>query len=312
MAAYDDLLTNEHAPEMPVPSAEFNSIVNLLSQQLTGALRGVGEGCLTTDSWVVTAGDGLDVDVSAGAGITDLSDGYAYMETSGSSNVADLDPNSTLYLYAQGITREEVGEPDSREDASFEFLVRTTGGSVAGALLLAKITTSGAGVTEVVDEREYITAVQALASVTGTSEDLAAVEAAIGSDYFGETPPAASLDARVDDMEAAGTIGNYWGALGKAAGDPTTVDQTIDGDVAAHVATYHQDEDMTFFMVPQAWDVDAVNQARAALMVTRRLDPDHPENHIDAVVIVWGVYGDGSGETPDFVDRVNSTWLPAA
>lgn len=128
-----------------------------------------------------------------------------------------------------------------------------------------------------------------------------------------------ALDGRVTDIESGAVGGSgpaYWGALGKASSDATTITQAIEAGIDAHEADKHSgevdtgdDNGTTVIIMPQ--DVDAVNQARHLLKYTRTVDPDGAADQVDAVTIVWGVWGDGTGGSPDFVDRVNSTWLPA-
>ena len=103
----------------------------------------------------------------------------------------------------------------------------------------------------------------------------------------------------------------------KAAGDGTLIEQEAEtiaeAEVADHVAEYHTGGTggETGTPVAEPWDVDAVNQAKALLTATRMAVPDLPETQVDAVTIVWDVYGEGSGDDGlNYVDLVNSTWLP--
>ena len=307
---YGDLLSDGHAPGAPVPSGQFNTVVRVLDSQVVGALSAVGEGVIGTDHWLVTAGTGLDVNIGAGAGIRESAEhGHVFMATTASQNLDGLPSNSTVYVYATLVFREDPEDPDSREDATEEFTYNTVGGPVADSLLLAHFATDGVGISgEISDDREFIPATQALSWIGEEAADLTAIREAIGTGYFGETPPAASLDARVDDLELAPTGATFWGVLKKAAGDSTTVDQQIDADVQAHVDEYHQG-DQDYFAAAELWDEDAVNQARGVLKLVRSVDPEHPLHMVDSIVLVWGKWGDGSGGSPDYVDRINSTWL---
>ncbi|HUS79745.1 MAG TPA: hypothetical protein VM283_00670 [Armatimonadota bacterium] len=51
-------------------------------------------------------------------------------------------------------------------------------------------------------------------------------------------------------------------------------------------------------------DCAAATRERRAATGTGRV-----EGLVGAVLVQWGHYGDGTGGTPDFVDREHSTWL---
>jgi hypothetical protein len=144
---------------------------------------------------------------------------------------------------------------------------------------------------------------------------LADLEAAVGLPY---TDPS-TLSERVQDLEDHSVGGDgyaYWNNMPKAVGDTTTPGQEMDtkdtAAVTAHVAEYHADDGGTSEVeVNEPWDVDAVNQALMLMDVTQRVSPDTPETQRDHATVVWTVYGDGEGhDEVDFVDRVNTTWLP--
>jgi len=307
----DDLLTDTHAPDQPVPSGEFNTIARILDRQAFGALEAIGEGVVGADDWIVTAGVADSVDISAGAGIRDSAlHGHVFMQTASSTNLASLPINSTVYVYATLVFRVAPGDPDSREDGSVEFTYNLTGGTVADSILLAHFTTDGTGAPGVItDDRVFIAPVANAEGIEGWDADLDAIREAIGLDYFGGAPPAASVDARLDDLEIAPTGATFWGVLKKAPGDATLVDQQIDSDVQAHVDTYHTGGH-EFYAEETPWDEDAVNQGKGVLKLTRSVDPEHALHMIDCVVLVWTIWGDGTAGSPDYVDAVNSTWVP--
>jgi len=144
-------------------------------------------------------------------------------------------------------------------------------------------------------------------------EDVELLKAAVGDDYLGETPPALSLDERVDLLEAGDISGVviYWKLLGKAAGDPTTIEQQIDSDIAQHVTDYHSgqpDTDPNVDFIITEYDVDAANMARAWLLLCRTVQPSLFQFFSDAAWIVWLVSGDGTDEF-DNVDWDNSDWV---
>ena len=312
---YGDLLHNDWMPADPVPSAEFNSMAGILDAQLVGALQALGTGCVETDAWVVAAGAGLSVDVTAGSGVAVSGDDYLFLRTTAAANVV-LPASSTTYLYALAVTRVAAGDPDSREQAVVSWHTSATGGAVAGAVLVAKVITGPAAVTSVTDEREFIRALEALEALGSGDDSIAEIEAAIGSEYFGEAPPAASLDARLDDLEAAATSGDgitavFWGVLKRAAGVQTTIEQFVGEQIAAHVTDKHSSE-APFLAEAEPWDEDSVNHARHVLRQTRATDAVLPDYLLETVAVVWLIYGDGSDGSPDYVDNVNSTWLVTA
>ncbi len=312
---YDQLLTNYILGDS-LPPAQVNSSALILNAQLHGALEGIGEGLIS--GGVVTAAAGLAVDVSALKAAVATVLLKIYIETLASTEVDELPASDTSYIHAGVLFPAIAGDPDSRETAVVD-LFWDASDDVADAIVLYEVVTDGSGVTAVTDLRVWTTPQTALNLAEANVIDITAIEAAIGSDYFGGSPPASSLDTRVDALEGGGGGGaTYWGAMEKELGDATTPGTEMDSKdaaaVAAHIAAEHQAGgagDGETLEIPEVWDVDAVNQALHLLKITRSVDPDLPENQISAVTIVWGVWGDGTGSTPDAVDRVNSTWLPA-
>ena len=308
---YGDLLSNEHAAGGPVPSAQFNTVVGVLDAQLVGALRGLGTGCVDPDGWVVAAGSGLSVNIGAGAGVAASGEGRIFLQTTTSQALA-LPANSTRVIYAAAVTRVAAGDPDSRESAVVEFTASATGGAVAGAIQIATVVTGAAGVSTVTDDRTFIRALEALEALESDEDSLAEVQAAIGSDYFGASPPVASLDTRLDDIEAAageadGVTAVFWGVLRRAAGNPATIEQYVGQQLQEHIEDRHAGDE-TFVAVAEPWDEDSVNQARHALRSTRATDNDLPDYLLESAAVAWGIYGDGTG-TVDHVDAVNTTWV---
>ena len=56
----------------------------------------------------------------------------------------------------------------------------------------------------------------------------------------------------------------------------------------------------------------ALEKAKAMQAHIPPIDTTLPDDLLESVVVVWLVYGDGTGTTPDYVDEVNSTWLVTA
>jgi hypothetical protein len=140
------------------------------------------------------------------------------------------------------------------------------------------------------------------------AETIATMEAAIDALETAMT----ALTARVTSIEgdlASSPVGTtYWGALEESSSDTETVAQAIAAAVLAHVTAYTHGGSGTSTSTNAPWDVDAVNQALSVLTEILMVNPYAAYNHVDHVTVVWDVWGDGSNGSPDFIDRVNSTW----
>lgn len=309
-----DQLSDAYIDGQAVGAAEYDSLVRILDAQVVGALEGLGEGLI--EGGEVSAGTGLAVDVTALKAVVDTAKGKCYIATAATVQVSGLTPNTTAYLFAQANLETEGGTDDSRETAVVVFDTETSDTPLLGATLLAKVVTGADAVTSVTDERSYITAVAALAGLTDFQDQIDALEVAVGTDYFGESAPALSVDARLALIEAGGSSGegpSYWGALAKSPGDSTTISQEIDSKIAA--AAGGGGDGGTVVTSEGVWDVDAENQALALLARLKSAPTEEAlaefASQEDSIIVVWGVCGEGSNETPDYVDREASTWLPA-
>jgi hypothetical protein len=106
-----------------------------------------------------------------------------------------------------------------------------------------------------------------------------------------------------------------WDTLQRTYGvDPTTVVQWVASQIAAHVTALHdtsagESGEAVSFLV-QRWNSEAVRVGRTQLLLCRLLVPWLFHHMPDCAWVVWDVSGDGT-DAYDFVDRVNSTWLPA-
>lgn len=313
---YDDIIKGNYVYGEKVTVGEYNSRARILDTQVVGALESVGYGVV--EGGAVAAGSGLSVTVSPLKAIANTEHGACFLSTWGEDGIVEALPNgATSYIWVRAVFRIAPEDPESRETGFAELFWSVADTGEPNAVLLAKVVTSGGLVTSVEDSRTFVPAIQALNLVEGLSDGVDAAKAAIGDEYFGASPPAASLNDRVDALESGGggegegTV--YWKTLQKGLGDATTIEQQIEADIAQHVTDYHA-------AVPggggggdiilQEWDIDALNQAMAALKVTRSVDPDHPAWFQGCAVVVWGSYGEGSGETPDYVDWDHSTWIP--
>ena len=308
---YDQLKDDYLAVEL-LPEEQVNAVAKILDTQIHGAMEGHGAGVIA--GGVTTDGGGLTVSVAALKAILDTTKLLTYIQTEAPTVVSGLPADSTVYIHATAVFLVSPGDPDSREDATVDIDYSLLD-SEADSLLLAEVVTGAATITSVTDRRAYTVGQTALDAATSGGTDITAIETYIGADYFDGTPPT-DIDTRLDAVEAAAGGPNYWENQEKNAGDTTTPGAEMDSKDAAvvsdHISEYHAagaDEDVA---LPEVWAIDAVNQAKMLLRMTRTLDPDMPVNQVDALNVVWGIFGDGSGTpaTPDFIDRVNSTWLP--
>lgn len=309
-------LDDQHITGQSVSAAEYNSLVRILDSQLAAALLGVGAGVISGGA--VHAGGGLQVYVERLLAVVLADVGPVGLATAATATIAGLPPDSTLYLYAEANIEELGGEADAREGGTAVFTTHLLGGPVAGAVLLAKVITGPDSVLSVEDRRTFVPAQQALVLMEGFRAEIAALQAAVGSEYFGATPPTACLDERVTLLEegAGGQGGSgptYWGGLAKAAGDATSISQEIDSKIAA-AALGGGGDGGTVVSTEGVWDVDAENQALALLARLKNSPVEEAlaefASQEDSIIVVWGVCGEGSNGTDDYVDRVHSTWLP--
>lgn len=302
-----DQLHDTYQMDDALPPDEYNSLVRILDSQLQGALQAAGEGVVGGLS--VEAEAGTTVRIAAGAAIIATAKGNVYVRSTVPVDISVTD-NSTQYVWAQALL-PETSDFDSRETA--DVYVFATGFNVAppDAIALATVITSGGTVTAVNDTREFVPA-QAAALL---ADRLAAAEDAVGTPYENES----DLDSRVTALEDGAVGGGgyaYWQNMPKSPGDSTTPGQAMQNTAAdavdEHEAQYHGDDpsgsDGVVGEVQEPWDIDSVNQGRHLLADTTGANA-MPATQVDAVTVVWGEWGDGNNDSPDHVDRVNSTWV---
>ncbi len=305
---YDPPLYDGYLTDDELPADEYNSLVRILDSQLVGALEGIGEGIITGGE--VQDDVGLSVTISALKAIVETDYGLCYIASSAEVTLTGLPPNVSLWFWAQALLPDD-GDYDSRETGVVRFIYTQVNVQPPNSIALAEATTTAAAVTIDADTRVYVPG----RAGANFAAQIAALEAAVGIPYGAVD----DLDTRVTDLEAGAVAGGgyeYWETMPKNVGDTTPPGQEMDtkDDVAIdeHVADYHADDGGTEEIeVNEPWDVDAVNQARHLLKYTESVDPDGPETQIDAATVVWDCYGEGNGHDElDYVDRVNSTWLP--
>jgi len=235
----DDRVTGD-----PLPAAELNALVRILDRQVHGALQGISDGVVT--GGVVAAGSGLSVTVTALQAILASTNGYTYLQTDSTLTVSSLPINETVYIWASAIWSDGPGEEDSRETAQV-LLEWSYSDDLADAVLLAEVTTGGASVSTVTDQRTFIPLqdlvlrVAALeTAAVSVEEDLADIEEDLGTGYWvdGEPVPGEiSIHERLEDLEMGGGGGGggtvYWGSLAKTSGDITSIEEYVAGQVGS-------------------------------------------------------------------------------
>jgi hypothetical protein len=208
-----------------------------------------------------------------------------------------LSPNATTYLYqdATGAVTQFSSLQTPRP---------------AGTWYVGNATTGGDSCTAVDDS-----GADTVAGYGVLAPEVAAQGAAIGMPYTAGL----AIAPRLDTLEAGGGGGSgpvYADGLSRSAGNPTTVGQefgalegrltTVEGEVGSLGGTG------TTVVQPAPWNTDSVNQAQALLarIANGPLDEGLAEaySQVDCLIFVPGVFGDGTGTTPQYKDTVHSDW----
>jgi|ERR1035437_2380093 hypothetical protein len=213
------------------------------------------------------------------------------------SKVIALTASQTSYLY---------------QDAAGSVTAYTTRQTPnpAGTWFLGTATT-GSSTCSAVDD----SGADVVSATAGLAEAVAQTETALGTPYFGGTPPA-DVDSRLTALEAGGGGGGgpaYYGPLTESSGGgPQTLSQrltTDEGRLTVLEAAGVGSGGVATVQAPP-WNVDAANQALQLQAQTDATHLEAAESQIDTVQVKWGVYGDGTASSPNFIDP-DSTWLPA-
>lgn len=175
-----------------------------------------------------------------------------------------------------------------------------------GTWYVGNATTDASSCTAVDDSEADM--VSSLTGLTSRVEDL---------EEWQETAEATLEDheGRITDLEGGGGGGGigtiYADPLARAADNAQTVGQkfaALDAEIEELQASGGEG---TAVALPQSFDdLEAVNQA---LELMAQTDADHLEafeSQVNTIQVQWGICGEGSNGTPDYIDRVNSTWLP--
>lgn len=292
---YDDILSDTHAADGILTSAEYDALMDLIGSQLPGALVALGVGVIS--GLQITAGSGLTANCSAGAAIIQTTGDIAFGSVGGVALTGLPDSTAHLYFWAQALTPGSGG--DTRLSGVLVIVYTTVNTPPVNSVALASGHTSGGVFVVDADARVYCPA----RAGTALGDAVTALQAA-------ET----TLAARVTVLESGGSGGvpASWGGMPKAYGtDATTIDQSAAAQIAA--AKVIIDAEIAAIgggssTPPSAFDIDAANQGLALL--TEILQDNVTAGALlrDCVIIVPGKWGDSSGGSIDNVDRSASTW----
>lgn len=284
--------------------------VELIGRLFARMLDAVGAGVISGGAGSVVGGA-----LSLTALVAIISDdlGAVPVQADATSLAAASFPSGASYVHCQ------LSET-ARADGSCAYYVSASSTPAADAITICKVTKAGGAVTAV---DNTVKAVPAIAgripwTVLARSYDdattlLALLTSMLGAGYLDGTVTD-DVDARLTALESGGTGGGtgtgtvYWGALQQTAAIATTISQAIAAAIAEHMATVQHGSTEGVAEVLEPWDVDSVNQALSVLTEIRMVNPEAAWNHVDAVTVVWGVYGDGSHGTPDYIDWEHSSW----
>lgn len=282
--------------------------VELIGRLFQRLLDAVGAGVISGGEGSIAGGN---LALSALVAIVDDELGAVPVQATPTTLMASEFAAGDSYVHVQ------LGET-ARADGSCAYYISASETPAADALAICKVTRTGAVITAV---DNTVKAVPAIASripwsVLARSYDdattlLALLTSMLGAGYLDGTVTD-DVDARLTALESGGGGGGagtvYWGALQQTVSIATTIAQAIAAAIAEHMATVQHGGADGVTEVLEPWDVDAVNQSLSVLTEIRQVNPEAAWNHVDAVTVVWGVYGDGSHGSPDFIDWVNSSW----
>ena len=208
---------------------------------VNAALGALGAGVVS--GWEVTKNGGT-LTIGAGRGIAQsAATGFVGLESEGQTLAYDAE---NPFVFAAIRVAQGVGAPDSRESGAVEFL-NSDSDELEGALLLAQIFPSGV----VSDRRDFFAMAQ-------LQNALSALEAAIGVPY--DVAALGTIKNRIATLEGGGENGGVlWGTLQKSGGDTSTIDQAIDGKIAAYAATAPESGGATVPLPPIQRDEICVN-----------------------------------------------------
>jgi len=122
----------------------------IIDRQMFGVFEVFGNGVI--DGWDIAAGEGLSVIVDAGSGVID----FKYVLSESPEAIVNLEPNATIYIYAQKSLSNQV------ELAPVFFTSTIEIDSDAQSLIISKITTDSDSISDIDNSvRENISFLQA-------------------------------------------------------------------------------------------------------------------------------------------------------
>lgn len=225
------LFNNYVSGDTPISAAQLDLICNLLDTGVSGALNAIGVGCIQGGQY--GSPTGLTIPVTTLYAIlpsTTYRDGPAAAVAPAST--LTLPANATIVVWAVPVsgTYPDSTFYDSASSAICQLQIVSDGSSPNGGLQIFSCVTGASSIGSLVDLRGFT-------GTAGIAAELAAFEAAvaawqtttenaIGSNYYGDSPPA-SLDSRVSSLEDAGGASVYWGNLQESSTNPETISEAI-------------------------------------------------------------------------------------
>jgi hypothetical protein len=209
----------------------------------------------------------------------------------------------------------------SRADGTCAYYVDDAATPASDAIAIARVTVAS-GVVTVVDNTVRLPPVIASRipwEILRRSADdettlLALLTAILGPAYLDGTRTA-TVDARLTEIEgrpAGGGGGSntvLWEALERAVGNPQTIPQAIAAAVTDHETRLHTGSESggsggASTGTPSALrNNDAVNLGRTVIQLTAEGVGDVAAEQVMTVVYVPGVWGDGTGGSPNYEDE---------
>jgi hypothetical protein len=242
MSLWNDLWSEALAAFDQASAGSWNRTRQALGTQLENALAAHGGGVVGETDFEAADGGGLSINIAAGRAVAETAKGFVAFRATATYQLTGLPASeAAVYIYVGAvIAADPTTDPDSRLDNSLEYSFDTTGGEVAGKVLIASCATNGSGIEtdSIVDLRTFIRAQEALNALDALEALLDALQTAVdaikvnqGEDYWDVNgDPVAGADtvsARLTALEASEGGVIYWGGLEKSSGDPTTIAEYI-------------------------------------------------------------------------------------
>ena len=301
LTRYNGLLHDGYQIEDALPPSEYNALTEILDTQLQAALASIGGGIV--EGLAVSGQGDLTAHIDAGRAILEATGAsftaFVAVQVAAADTVDLPDGEATLYLWLQAYIPDD-SDYDSRVSGACRIAYTTVNAAPANSLPLALGSTETGVFVLAQDLRQFAPA----RAVAAFEARVAAVEATV-----------VDHEARLTAQENTGgseTGGyRYYRDMPLEPGDETTPPQLMDKKLADHVTALHGEGGETATgdtIIIEPNDTEAVNQALALLQDIETDNVQAGATQIDCMIIVPMKWGDGSNGSPDFVDRVNSTW----